>query len=105
MLVDYVNQLRRDGMEKRAALIEAGKTRMRPILMTALTTICAMLIMALGKEMGTDMMRPVAIVSIFGLSYATVMTLFVVPAIYDIMNRKKYKYLDESEFADINEDE
>lgn len=89
VLVDYTNQLRRGGMEKRAALAEAGKTRLRPIIMTALTTVLGLSTMAAGMGMGADMMQPMAIVTIGGLIYGTLLTLFVVPCIYDILNRKK----------------
>ena len=89
VLVDYTNQLRRDGMEKKQALVEAGVTRLRPILMTALTTILGLIPMAVGGSMGTDMTRPMAIVTIGGLIYGTLLTLFVVPCIYDVLNRKK----------------
>lgn len=89
VLVDYINQLRREGMEKREAIIEAGQTRLRPVLMTALTTILGLLPMAMGMGMGADMVQPMAIVTVGGLAYGTVLTLFVVPCIYDILNRKK----------------
>lgn len=89
VLVDYTNQLRRGGTEKRAAILEAGKTRLRPILMTALTTVLGLLPMVVGNSMGTDMTRPMAIVTIGGLVYGTLLTLFVVPCIYDLLNRKK----------------
>ena len=89
VLVDYTNQLRRDGMEKKQALVEAGVTRLRPILMTALTTILGLIPMAVGGSMGTDMTRPMAIVTIGGLIYGTLLTLFVVPCMYDVLNRKK----------------
>ena len=91
VLVDYVNQLRLDGMERREALLEAGKTRIRPILMTTITTILGLIDMAVRKSMGTTMMQPVAVVCIGGLLYATLMTLFVVPCIYDIMNKKELR--------------
>ncbi len=97
VLVDYVNQLRLEGTEKREALIEAGKTRMRPILMTAITTILGLVTMAMGIGSGADMMAPIAIVTIGGLAYATLMTLFVVPVIYDICNRKELKKIREEE--------
>lgn len=89
VLVDYTNQLRRGGMEKRAAIVEAGRTRLRPIIMTALTTILGLLTMAMGNGMGADMVQPMAIVTVGGLTYGTLLTLFVVPCIYDIFNRKK----------------
>ena len=89
VLVDYINQLRRAGTEKKEAIIEAGRTRLRPIFMTALTTILGLFPMVFGKSMGTDMTRPMAIVTIGGLIYGTILTLFVVPCLYDLMNRNK----------------
>ncbi|HBI92200.1 MAG TPA: acriflavin resistance protein [Terrisporobacter glycolicus] len=89
VFVDYVNQLRINGLNKKDALIEAGRTRIRPILMTALTTILAMSTMALGVGMGAEMSQALAIVTIGGLTYATLLTLFVVPTLYDIFHRRK----------------
>lgn len=89
VLVDYINQLRRGGMEKKKAIQEAGVTRLRPILMTAVTTILGLVPMVLGGDMGTDMVRPMAVVTIGGLIYGTILTLFVIPCIYDVLNRKK----------------
>lgn len=89
VMVDYINQMRREGMDKKEAIIEAGKTRLRPILMTALTTILAMSTMALGIGSGSEMMQPMAIVTIGGLIYGTLLTLVVVPCIYDAFNRNK----------------
>ena len=94
VFVDYVNQLRMDGMEKRAALIETGKSRMRPILMTALTTILAMATMAFSKDASAAMSRGMVIVTIGGLAYATLMTLFIVPVMYDILYRREVKRVD-----------
>lgn len=95
VLVDYINQLRWDGMEKQDAIVEAGMTRMRPILMTALTTILGLCTMALGMGMGADMMQPVAIVTIGGLLYATITTLFVIPVMYDLLNRREMRNIGE----------
>lgn len=89
VLVDYINQLRRSGMEKKEAIVEAGRTRLRPIIMTALTTILGLMPMAAGMGMGADMVQPMAIVTVGGLVYGTILTLFVVPCIYDLLNRKK----------------
>ena len=100
VLVDYTNQLRAGGMEKRKAIITAGKTRMRPILMTALTTILGLSTMAAGVGMGSDMVQPMAVVTIGGLLYGTLLTLFVVPCIYDILNRKKYHSYQDEELDD-----
>ena len=76
-------------MEKRAALVETGKARMRPILMTSFTTVLAMSVMAVSHSQGAEMGRGMAIVTIGGLLYATLMTLFIVPVMYDIIYRKK----------------
>ena len=89
VLIDYINQARRTGMSKHEAIIDAGKTRMRPILMTALTTILAMSTSAIGMGEGSEMMRPMAITIIGGLIYGTVLTLIVIPCIYDAFNREK----------------
>lgn len=91
VLVDYINQLRAEGAEKKEAIIQAGKSRLRPIVMTALTTILGLSTMALGMGMGADMVQPMAIVTIGGLLYGTLLTLYVVPCIYDVLNRKNYK--------------
>ncbi len=93
VLVDYTNQLRTigKGMEKREAIVEAGRTRLRPILMTAITTVLGLVPMVVGKQMGSDMSRPMAIVVIGGLVYGTLLTLFVVPCMYDIFSRKKMR--------------
>lgn len=95
VLVDYTNQLRISGMEKKEALVEAGRTRLRPVIMTALTTILGLFSMALGRGMGADMVQPMAIVVIGGLIYGTLLTLFVVPCIYDVLNRRKMKKFEE----------
>ncbi len=89
VMVDYINQLRREGMGKKEAIVESGKTRLRPILMTALTTILSMSTMAMGLGDGSEMMQPMAIVTEGGLIYGTLLTLIVVPCIYDAFNREK----------------
>ncbi len=89
VMVEYINQLRKEGVEKREAIVTAGKTRLRPILMTALTTIFAMSTMAFGSDMGSEMGRPMAIVTIGGMIYGTLMTLVVVPCIYDLFYSNK----------------
>lgn len=94
VFVDYVNQLRMGGMAKKEALIETGKTRMRPILMTALTTILSMSVMVFSQDAGNAMQKGMAVVVAFGLLYATLMTLFIVPVMYDILYRKQPKEID-----------
>ena len=97
VLVDCINQLRMDGMERREAIVEAGMTRIRPILMTTLTTVLGQIVMAVSKDVGSILMRPIAVVSIGGLLYATFMTLYVVPCIYDMMNKKELRKIDEKD--------
>ena len=87
--MDYINQLREAGMEKTEAIVEAGRTRLRPVLMTALTTILALSTMVFSHDMGSEMGKPMAVVSIGGLIYGTLLTLVVVPCIYDIFMREK----------------
>lgn len=97
VLVDYINQQRQDGMARREAIIDAGVTRLRPILMTSLTTILGLVVTALAKNAGTALIQPIALVCIGGLLYATLMTLFVVPCMYDMMNKKELRKVDDSE--------
>ncbi|MEG2329286.1 efflux RND transporter permease subunit [Anaerorhabdus sp.] len=96
VFIDYANQLRAEGYNVRDALVETGRARLRPILMTALTTILAMTTMALGIGAGSAMMQGMAIVTIGGLTYATLLTLFIVPIMYEVFNKKrKYKVIKE----------
>ena len=88
VFVDYANQLRLGGLERRAALVATGKTRRRPILMTTLTTVLAMLQMVFSGDMASQLMSGMAIVIICGLSYATLMTLYIVPILYDMLFKK-----------------
>lgn len=97
VLVDYINQLRLEGKDRLESIVEAGTTRMRPILMTSLTTILGLVDMALTRSSGTSLMRPIAIVCIGGLLYATLMTLFVIPCIYDMLNKKEMKAVSEED--------
>lgn len=91
VIVDFMNQLRECGMSKKEAIITAGKTRMRPVLMTALTTILGLSAMVFSNDMGSEMARPMALVTIGGLVYGTLLTLFVIPCVYDIFIREKKK--------------
>ena len=93
VIVDYMNQLIAQGMEKHEAILQAGRTRLRPVLMTALTTILGLLPMVFGTDMGAAMGKPMAIVTVGGLLYGTLLTLLVVPCIYDLMNCRKTKGL------------
>ncbi len=91
VIVDYMNQLRAEGMEKKEAIVTAGKTRIRPVMMTALTTILALSTMAFSDDMGADMSKPMSVVTIGGLIYGTLLTLIVIPCIYDIFTRDRKK--------------
>ncbi len=97
VLVDYINQQRLAGMACREAIIDACVTRLRPILMTSLTTILGLVVTAASKNAGTALMQPIAVVCIGGLLYATLMTLFVVPCMYESMNKKDLRRVDEKE--------
>lgn len=97
VLVDYINQQRLAGMACREAIIDACVTRLRPILMTSLTTILGLVVTAASKNAGTALMQPIAVVCIGGLLYATLMTLFVVPCMYESMNKKELRRVDEKE--------
>ena len=97
VLVDYINQQRLAGMGLREAIIDAGVTRLRPILMTSLTTILGLIVTALAKNAGTALIQPIALVCIGGLLYATLMTLFVVPCMYDILSKKELRQVSEDE--------
>ena len=91
VLIDYINQLREEGTPVIEACVQAGKTRLRPILMTALTTIFGLSTMALGLSNGSELLQPLAIAAIGGLLYSTILTLGVVPAIYVLVNKKAIK--------------
>lgn len=91
VFIDYVNQLVQKGMSKRDALILGGKTRMRPIFMTALTTILGLVTMAAAVGMGAEVVQPMAVVTIGGLLYGTAVTLIVVPVMYEVLSKEKKK--------------
>ena len=95
VLIDYINQLRDQGKTIKQAIIEAGKTRLRPIFMTALTTILALLGMAIGFGDGAELLQPLAITAIGGLIYSTILTLIVIPLIYCLVNARKVRKEDE----------
>ena len=87
VLIDYMNQLREAGVETREAIITAGRTRLRPVLMTALTTILALSTMVFSNDMGSEMGKPMAVVTIGGLLYGTLLTLVVIPCVYELFTR------------------
>ena len=102
VLVDYINQQRLAGMGLREAIVDAGVTRLRPILMTSLTTILGLIVTALAKNAGTALIQPIALVCIGGLLYATLMTLFVVPCMYEILNKKALHQVEESDLTPVD---
>jgi HAE1 family hydrophobic/amphiphilic exporter-1 len=89
VLVDRINQLRRDGMEKHAAIVDAAQTRLRPIVMTTLTTVLGLLPMALGFGEGAEIRTPMAVTVIFGLLFASLLTLILLPVLYSLFDNKK----------------
>jgi HAE1 family hydrophobic/amphiphilic exporter-1 len=90
VLVDLINQLRAQGMERHDAIIEAGTARLRPILMTSLTTALGLLPMAMGFGEGSEVRTPMAITVIGGLVVSTLLTLLIIPVVYSLMDRKRW---------------
>jgi HAE1 family hydrophobic/amphiphilic exporter-1 len=84
VLVDYINQLRIRGLKKRDAIIEAGKVRLRPIIMTTITTVLGLLPMSLASGEGAELRQPMAITVMAGLTSATILTLIIIPMVYDL---------------------
>jgi HAE1 family hydrophobic/amphiphilic exporter-1 len=87
--IDFTNQLRRGGMPLREAVTTGSHLRLRPILMSTLSTLVGLIPMALGLETGGELMRPLGIVVIGGLTCSTFMTLIVIPVVYEWVERKK----------------
>ena len=102
VLVDCINRFRLEGMDMESAVIEAGAVRMRPVLMTAITTILGLLPLAIGLGTGAEMMQPVAIVCIGGLLYATLTTLVVIPIMYRVFAKKHMEKIAEEELEVVN---
>ena len=90
VLIDRINQIRASGVEKTDAIIEAANSRLRPILMTTLTTVLGLLPMAIGLGEGSEIRTPMAVTVIFGLSFATILTLFLIPILYSLFDRKRF---------------
>ncbi len=89
ILVDRINQLIRDGMDRRDAILQAGQQRIRPIIMTSLTTILALLPLTIGFGESASLRSPMALAVIGGLTTSTLMTLVVIPCVYDVLDRFK----------------
>jgi len=90
VLIDHVNQRRRGGLSKHDALIEAGRVRLRPILMTTATAILGLIPMALGLGEGAEIRAPMAVTVIGGLAVSTVLTLIVIPTMYFVLDRRTF---------------
>jgi multidrug efflux pump subunit AcrB len=99
VLIDTMNRFRMEGLEKKEAIIEAGAARLRPVLMTAVTTVLALIPMAFGFGTGAELIQPVALVCVGGLTYGTFMTLLVIPALYDWLGAKKISVISEEELT------
>ncbi len=95
VLIDYANQLRQEGLSTRQALLQAGQVRLRPILMTTLTSVLGLVPMAIGWGEGGEMPAPMAITVMGGLSFATILTLFFIPVVYEMVDRRVYTRVDE----------
>lgn len=91
VMVDYINGLRREGMEKQEAIINGASVRLRPILMTALTTVLALVPLALGIGEGAEMQAPMATAVVGGLVTSTILTLIVIPVLYSYLSPKKIR--------------
>ncbi|MFQ5350259.1 MAG: efflux RND transporter permease subunit, partial [Thermoanaerobaculia bacterium] len=88
ILVDYTNQLRRQGLPRLEALKRAGRVRLRPIVMTTATTVLGLLPMALGLGEGSELRSPMALTVIGGLLTSTLLTLLIIPAVYSLVDRR-----------------
>jgi len=91
VMIDYINQLIRKGMDRRKAVVEGAVTRLRPVLLTALTTIIGTIPMAVSKSSGSEMRSPIGVVMVGGLTVCTFLTLFIIPIIYSLINKISFK--------------
>ncbi|MDH4220163.1 MAG: efflux RND transporter permease subunit, partial [Candidatus Aminicenantes bacterium] len=91
VMVDYINQLKRRGIDKKEAILQGCTVRLRPVLITASTTILGMLPMALSTSQGSEMRAPMAVAVVGGLAATTLLTLFVIPIIYSLFDRVSFK--------------
>jgi HAE1 family hydrophobic/amphiphilic exporter-1 len=97
VLVDLINQLQAQGVDKTSAIMEAGRARLRPILMTTLTTALGLLPMAIGFGEGSEVRTPMAITVIGGLLVSTLLTLLVIPVVYSLLDRKKWSVAEQAD--------
>jgi HAE1 family hydrophobic/amphiphilic exporter-1 len=94
ILLDYANQLRREGLSKREAIVQAGSVRLRPIVMTTLTTVLGLAPMAIGVGEGAEIRTPMAVAVMGGLTLSTLLTLVLIPVVYEWADRKRYELED-----------
>ncbi len=99
ILVDRINQLMREGMERKDAIIYAGQQRIRPIIMTSLTTVLALLPLTIGFGESASLRSPMAIAVIGGLITSTLLTLVVIPCVYDVLDRFKNLFVRKNKFV------
>jgi HAE1 family hydrophobic/amphiphilic exporter-1 len=97
VLLDYANQLRREGVSKRDAIVQAGRVRLRPIVMTTLTTVLGLAPMAIGVGEGAELRTPMAVAVMGGLALSTLLTLVLIPVVYEWADRKRYEVADSAE--------
>jgi HAE1 family hydrophobic/amphiphilic exporter-1 len=91
VMIDYINQLIRKGLDRREAVIKGAVTRLRPVLLTALTTILGMMPMAISRSSGSEFRSPMALAVIGGLTATTFLTLFIIPIIYSLINKISFR--------------
>ena len=102
VLVDCINRFRLEGMELDEAIIHGGAVRMRPVIMTAMTTVLGLMPLALGIGNGAEMVQPLAIVCIGGLLYGTATTLLVIPVMYRLIARRRMEKIQDEELEILN---
>jgi HAE1 family hydrophobic/amphiphilic exporter-1 len=103
VLVDYINRLKRRGMDRIEAVVTAGSVRLRPILMTTATTVLGLLPMAIGLGDGAEIRTPMAIAVISGLIASTALTLVIIPSLYSVVDRLRERVFDRSRAGSVSE--
>jgi len=93
ILVDRINQLRKEGLNRRDAILQAGQQRIRPIIMTSLTTVLALLPLTFGFGESATLRSPMALAVIGGLVTSTILTLIIIPCVYDILDRVRILFI------------
>ena len=91
VMIDYINQLIKQGVDRKEAILQGATTRLRAVLLTALTTILGALPMAFSQSSGSEFRTPLGVSITFGLTTTTFLTLFVIPVIYSVVNKIRFK--------------